>query len=537
MFQRLLRFGYRRLGPHYPRAALVFLLGLAYAVGLGGLALLRLYQDMSAGDLVKLATAIVGLVVVENFFAARFAFRLIQPASPWLSGDRRPESALAAWSALAGLPRDFLANGRWAVVANVVPISLYVTWEVDLAWYAFFVVAAGATVCLTYGVLIRFFGMELLMRPVLEDVSCDLPPDAQLGGVRVPLRWKLLLTLPALNVVTAVVVSGLSAAPDNQDLADLGWDVLIAVLVASTISFEVTLLLARSMLDQIDALRDATLRVRRGERGTQVPLLTTDETGELAASFNSMVAGLEERERLREAFGAFVDPDVIERVLEAGTTDLEGEEVEVSVLFLDIRGFTALAERLGAREIVTRLNDFYRRVVPVLERHGGHANKFVGDGLLGVFGAPQRLSDHADRAMLAALDIASTVEEAYGDALRIGIGVNSGPVLAGTLGGGGHVEFTVIGDAVNTAARVEEVTRLTGDTILVTDATRSLLSLPFRGFDERPDVALKGKSERVRLWAVRPVGSGAWPPPTPTPTPAPSSTADGSSPSASRLTG
>jgi class 3 adenylate cyclase len=214
-----------------------------------------------------------------------------------------------------------------------------------------------------------------------------------------------------------------------------------------------------------------------------------------------MVAGLSERERLREAFGAFVDPQVVARVLEAGTTDLEGEEVEVSVLFLDIRGFTALAERAGAREVVQRLNVFYGHVVPVVERHGGHANKFVGDGLLGVFGAPQRLPDHADRAVLAALDIVRTVEEVYSGDLRISVGVNSGPVLAGTIGGGGHVEFTVIGDAVNTASRVEEITRLTGDDVLITEATKELLVLPFRGFVERPTMALKGKTERVRLYA------------------------------------
>ena len=109
--------------------------------------------------------------------------------------------------------------------------------------------------------------------------------------------------------------------------------------------------------------------------------------------------------------------------------------------------------------------------MPVLVRHGGHANKFVGDGLLGVFGAPERLPDHADRAVAAAIEIARLVDDAYGDELRIGIGVNSGPVLAGTIGGGGRLEFTVIGDAVNTASRVEQVTRETGDTVLITEAT------------------------------------------------------------------
>jgi class 3 adenylate cyclase len=99
------------------------------------------------------------------------------------------------------------------------------------------------------------------------------------------------------------------------------------------------------------------------------------------------------------------------------------------------------------------------------------------------------------------MHIARAVDEIYAGELQIGIGVNSGPVLAGTLGGGGHVEFTVIGDAVNTAARVEEATRVTGDTILVTQATRDLLTLPFQGFDERQGVALKGKTTRVQLYA------------------------------------
>src|ERR671917_619767 len=97
----------------------------------------------------------------------------------------------------------------------------------------------------------------------------------------------------------------------------------------------------------VSDLRDATREVGAGDLSVRVPVVSTDETGELAASFNAMVAGLAERERLREAFGAFVDPAVVERIMSEGTTDLEGEEVEVSVIFVDIRGFTTLAERSG----------------------------------------------------------------------------------------------------------------------------------------------------------------------------------------------
>ena len=502
MLQRALHTACRALGPRYPRFALVAVFMFSYLVGFAGVALLRVYQDMSGGELARILGAVVVLVVIENVVATSFAFKLVRPADPWLRGDHSPDAAVTAWRALANLPVDFVSRGQWAAVAmNVLPISAYVTWQLDLPAPQFLILALGASVVLLYGVLFRFFAMELAMRPVLDAASCDVPAGADLGGTRIPLGWKLFLALPAINVVTGVAVAGLSSKPGGLDLADLGWDVGVAVAVAFSISLGLTVLLTRSVLDQIDALRRATGTVTEGDLDVRVPVLTTDETGDLAASFNVMVSGLAERERLREAFGAFVDPQVVARVLEEGTTDLEGEEVEVSVLFADIRGFTALAERAGARDVVARLNDFYGRVVPVLERHGGHANKFVGDGLLAVFGAPKRLTDHADRAMLAALDIVRTVQDSYGDSLRIGIGVNSGSVLAGTIGGGGHVEFTVIGDVVNTAHRVEELTRLTGDDVLVTEATRRLLTLPFCGFAERPTMALKGKSERVRLYA------------------------------------
>ena len=502
MLPRALTAAYLRFGPRYPLLALTALFALAYVVGLAGVALLRLYQVMEPAELGVITAVVVLLVVIENVLALRVVRRLLAPAEPWLRGDRSGPQAVQAWCALAGVPVDFLTAGRWiAVLFNVVPVALFVTLLLDLTFVAFLILAAGAAVVLAYGVLLRFFGMEVVLRPVLEAVSSDLPDGAELGGARIPLRWKVLFALPAINVITGVLVAGVTADPGNRNLADLGLAVIAAIVVSLTISMGLTLLLARSVLDQIDALRHVTERIAEHERGVRAPVLTIDESGALAASFNEMVAGLEERERLREAFGAFVDPEVVDRVLEQGTTDLEGEEVEVSVLFLDIRGFTALAERSTAREVVGRLNEFYGTIVPILERHGGHANKFIGDGLLGVFGAPERFPDHADRAVLAALHIARTVHEAYNGELSIGIGVNSGSVLAGTVGGGGHVEFTVIGDAVNTAARVEEVTRVTEDDVLITEATLALLTLPFRGFSERPTVELKGKSTPVRLYA------------------------------------
>src|SRR5439155_20755141 len=136
----------------------------------------------------------------------------------------------------------------------------------------------------------------------------------------------------------------------------------VATGVAATISLLLTVLLASSITEPIARLRAAVARVGTGDLAVRLPVVTTDETGDLTRAFNEMASGLGERERLRDAFGTFVDPDLTERILREGT-DLAGDEVEVSVLFMDVRGFTTYSERASAREVVARLNDLYDCVV------------------------------------------------------------------------------------------------------------------------------------------------------------------------------
>jgi class 3 adenylate cyclase len=490
---------HRRLGRRYPRMILAAELAVAHLVVAVGVSTLLLYEPMSTGEFFLILAAEEVLISLETLFAYRLVSRLIRPADPWLRGDRSPEAAHAAWCALAGLPSEWIRRWKvYPILFNGLPFAVLVTWILDLPWYSATFVLAGGVVILVYGLFLRFFAAELALRPVLVQASGDLDHRTPIPPVGITLRARLLVGLPVLTMLTGSLVAGLSNEGDRE-IADLGLDVLVAVAVAGTVAFELTLLLAKSILRPIDDLRRATQRVAEGDLAARVALTSTDEVGQLAESFNRMVDGLEEREALREAFGAYVDPGIAERVLAEGPS-LEGDEVEVSLLFLDIRDFTAFAERSAAREVVTELNDFYNLVVPILAAHGGHANKFVGDGLLGVFGAPTPLADHADRAVGAALEICSRVEETYGERLRIGIGVNSGPVVAGSIGGGGRMEFTVIGDPVNTACRVEELTRETGETILITDATRCLLARGQDTWIAREPVRLKGKRDPVALY-------------------------------------
>jgi adenylate cyclase len=145
----------------------------------------------------------------------------------------------------------------------------------------------------------------------------------------------------------------------------------------------------------------------------------------------------------------------------------------------------------------------FELAVPVIHDHGGHVDKFIGDGLLAVFGAPQRLPNHAAAAVAAAQEIARVVDAEFRGALSVGIGVNTGTVVAGNVGGAGRFEFSVIGDPVNVAARIEATTRQTGDTILISGRTLALLEEATVAVEERPDVELKGKTGSVSLFAVR----------------------------------
>ena len=499
-----LRLAACRLRGRYPVAVLVAQFQIAHLVTFGGIAFLTLYEDLSSSDFWLIVAVSQLFMFGENLFATKISLRMLRPVRAWLNGDRSEEATMAAWLHAAALPSHYLSRFRWLpIVFNLFPVCVFIVWQLELPVYSLAALMAGGVVVVLYGETLRYFAIELAMRPILEQISPHLPDHFVIGRPGVSLRMKLLAVLPMINIITGVIVSGLSS-DGTRGLGELGLDVLLAVLVAFTISLELTLLLSASILAPLNDLQAATERIRAGDLKARVPVTSTDEAGALAQSFNDMVVRLEERERLREAFGAFVDPGLAETVLRDGT--LEGDEVEVSVIFIDIRGFTAFAEQASAREVVTRLNDFYELVVPILLRHGGHANKFVGDGLLGVFGAPERLEDHADRAVAAALEISSCVREHYGDSLKIGIGVNSGPVMAGTVGGGGRLDFTVIGDPVNTAARVEEVTRETGDGVLITEATRCLLTGEEFRFEERPAAALKGKAERVALYAPVPAG-------------------------------
>jgi adenylate cyclase len=497
----LLRRLYERLGAGYLPLFACFEFVSALVVCWATVGIFSLYVEMSLDEFwaaVLFAEATVVLAI--GWVVARSA-RLARVLIDWLRQGRRDDGALDAWRCAVALPRQIVESTSWQPFLIVaLPNAVYLTLRLDLPAYSGLIVFFGVLIAVAYAALLHFFASEQFLRPVIEDTARRLPPDFPGARSGVPLRWKLLAALPLINIVTGVVVSGLST-DGTASLEDLGVDVAVALLVSFTLSFELTLLVAKSVLGPVDDLLEATERVKRGGLDARVPLTSADEVGELAGSFNEMMQGLAEREALREAFGSYVDPEVAERVLEEGEL-IEGQEREVTVMFVDVRDFTSFADRSRPSETVAFLTEFFELVVPIVKRHGGHANKFLGDGVLAVFGAPEPLPDHAERAVAAAREILEAVERRFRGEVGVGIGINSGPVVIGSVGGGGRLEFTVVGDPVNVAARVEAATRDTGDAALITEATRDLLADAEGAVEPRGEVPLKGKSQPVRVYAL-----------------------------------
>lgn len=499
-FQVLER-AYRRLGRRYPTAFMSLELASGGIVGIGGALFLRLYVPMSTEQLLELMAAALIAGLVPFPYAVRRGIGLLRPVREWIEGDRTPEKSVEAWRAAIAFPLDIWPRVWYRqALAIVIVFTIGATIILDLSPLGTAGIFGISWLAVGYGAVLDVYTLEGGLRPVVADISSTLPPDFSFGRAALSLRTKLFVSLPFINILTGIVVAGLTSPGDR--IADLGIDALAATGVAATISLILVARLTESLLRPMADLVEAAARVESGDLEARVAVTTGDEAGSVARSFNRMVVGLAERERIREAFGTYMDPEVAARVI-AEAPSLAGEEVNVTVMFLDVRDFTGYAERAEPTEVVATLNALFEEVVPVIRKHEGSVDKYTGDGLLAVFGAPRPLDDHADRSLAAAREIAQRVERRFHGSIEISIGLNSGPVIAGNVGAAGRLEFSVIGDTVNVAARVEAATRETGDMILVSEKTLACLS-DAEDLVERPGVLLKGKRQQVRVYGFAP---------------------------------
>ena len=300
-------------------------------------------------------------------------------------------------------------------------------------------------------------------------------------AVRLSLLTRLLIVLFLIGPYPVLLLAYLAftrmqlitAAPQpatviaNLEIALIfvaGLSILAGLLLVS--------LMSHGLTNPLKRLSAAMQRVEQRDFEVRVPITTNDEIGYLSEGFNIMAAGLQQGELLRNLLNVYVSPEVAREAIEHGT-QLGGTLVECSVLFSDIRNFTGLSESLPPTQLIELLNRYMSAMVEVVIAHGGIVNKFGGDSLLAVFGTPLNpIEFHAAAAIRSGLEMHAALDR-FNDIqrliaaieLHIGIGIATGPVIAGNVGGQGRIEYTVIGDTVNLAARLQSLTKETGQPI------------------------------------------------------------------------
>lgn len=290
---------------------------------------------------------------------------------------------------------------------------------------------------------------------------------------------------------------------------------LTLALGLGLVAIGAALVVAKRITQPIESLDNAVRRVARGELDTRVESHTDDELGRLSRAFNAMTEGLRERDRIKATFKRYLAPEVVEYLLaHPEAQKLGGERRRLTVLFSDLAGFTSFSESQPPEEVLNYLNSWLSRISNCVAARGGTLDKYIGDAVMAFWGAPIPQADHAARACLAALDHLEVLEtlrpiwKAAGlGTLDVRIGLNTGELVIGNIGGEGGQDYTVIGDAVNLASRLEGVNRIYRTHILIAEQTflDAGSAIEARELDL---VRVKGREAVVRIYEL--LGPKGW---------------------------
>jgi len=300
-----------------------------------------------------------------------------------------------------------------------------------------------------------------------------------------------------------------SLAVELEPARRLEQSILAISLLALVAAAVLAMTAARSVSRPVQELAAHTRRVAAGDYTARLALQRSDELGQLATAFNEMTAGLAERDRVRDLLGKVVSPEIAAQLLHSDL-QLGGEEREVTILFSDLRDFTGLSERLAPAEVLQLLNRYLDRMSAIVEKHGGVIDKYIGDAIMALFGAPVAAPDAPRRALAAAREMVDALADLNRElaaegrpALACGIGINTARVVAGNMGSRTRLNYTVIGDGVNLAARLEALTKepAYATAIIVSEATARAAG-ETGGLRPLGTVTVKGKAEPIGIHAV-----------------------------------
>lgn len=413
----------------------------------------------------------------------------------WALAERLPTAEERRAALLLPWRLSVMQAVLWAVAAVVYAVvALLVQPRAVLSIVAAVVIAGLVVAAIAYLIT------EIVLRPVAARALAGVDQVPSGIGVRRRLLifWGLGTAAPVLGMIVGslVVLTEPDASAEQFAIVVFG---LAAIVLA--FGLLVTDLTARSIVNPLQSVTAALTRVRDGDYTPKVVVYDGTELGTLQSGFNDMVAGLREREAIRDMFGRHVGREVADAAA-GGQVELGGESRHVSVLFVDLISSTTYATEHTPAEVVDVLNRFLSVVVTEVMQQHGLVNKFMGDAVLAIFGAPVDLPDHAERALLAARAIAERLEVEVTE-VAAGIGVATGEVVAGNIGDEARFEYTVIGDAVNSAARLTDLAKSAPGRVLVMQATVDAAPDEARHWTPAEPTVLRGRRSPTAVARLR----------------------------------
>lgn len=332
----------------------------------------------------------------------------------------------------------------------------------------------------------------------------------RLAGLEVDGRYHLIVTRQVLNAPISPVIIGMHF---TEELFDDEWDRLVLASILGGGVFILAVIVAIILSKQFTKpIRRFAAAARAFEdddiASIDVPQLSGSrirEYDDAARSFNHMMMAVHDRERITSLFGKFVPQSIAKKLLASGNDSgvLPPQQSEATVLFIDIAHFTSMCESLHPNQIIAMLNDYFDCATQIIESHGGIITQFQGDAILAVYNVFDDLEHHADAALDSAIALQNEVSNRTFEGLNIQVrcGVNTGTMVAGNVGAKARLSFTVHGDAVNTASRLEQENKVLGTRILISDSTRNLLTDPNRVI-KAGDVLLRGRHSKTELFTT-----------------------------------
>ncbi|HOD42828.1 MAG TPA: adenylate/guanylate cyclase domain-containing protein, partial [Candidatus Wallbacteria bacterium] len=348
-------------------------------------------------------------------------------------------------------------------------------------------------------------------------------------GLALTIKAKLYLMIFNLLIIPMAVIAGyaylipvpylgaanLKAAADNPKefyyvLRECKVYITIVIIVSLTYAVGYLEMLYKSINRPLDTVLKKMELLASGDLGVRTTVLSDDEIGTLKHNFNVMVESLAERERLRETFGKFVSIEIAKHLMASNKIDLGGEDIEATILFSDIRNFTAMSEKMSAREVVDFLNEYFSFITEPIMQNRGVINKFIGDAVMALYIPHLGSADHVSDAVKSAVGMREKLRQFNEMKKRpvdvnFGIGIHTGVLVAGNIGTSARLEYTVIGDTVNVASRIESENKTFKSDILISEETYLKLDGELKkahSFEKCEPVSVKGKQKPLILYKI-----------------------------------